>query len=74
LDKETSMCTPKSGDAWFELRGTRCYEPDPTYAPTIDVPFASDPTQGFVLGAYAPRPASRLIAVEGSARAVDRVR
>ncbi|MGH7340621.1 MAG: hypothetical protein ACREKH_09045 [Candidatus Rokuibacteriota bacterium] len=74
LDKETAMCTPQSGDAWFELRGTRCYEPDPAYAPTIDVPFATDPTQGFVLGAYAPRPASRLIAIEGSARAADRVR
>jgi hypothetical protein len=74
LDKETSMCTPNSGEAWIELRGTRCYEPDPAYAPAIDVPFASDPTQGFVLGAYAPRPASRLIAVEGSARAADRVR
>jgi len=74
LDKETGVCTPQGDDAWFEMRATRCYEPDPAYAPLISAPFASDPTQGFVLGEYAPRPATRLIAVEGNARAVDQAR
>ena len=73
LDDETTVCTPNGTDAWFEMRATRCYEPDPVYAPSITAPFVSDPTQGFVLGEYAPRPASRLIAVEGNARAADRV-
>ena len=73
LDKETGVCAPDSTDAWFELRATRCYEPDAAYAPSISAPFGSDPTQGFVLGEYAPRPASRLIAVEGNARAADKV-
>ena len=74
LDKETGVCAPQGTDAWFEMRATRCYEPDPAYAPSISAPFASDPTQGFVLGEYAPRPATRLIAVEGNSRAVDQVR
>jgi len=71
LDEETPLCRQGSGDVWYELRGTRCYEPDPSYSPLITVPFATDPAQGFVLGAYAPRPASRLIAVEGNARKED---
>ena len=65
LDRETDVCHRKSRHTWYEMRGTRCYEPDPSYAPEITVPFESDPTQGFVLGGYAPRPASPLIATEG---------
>jgi hypothetical protein len=41
-----------------------CYEPDPSYSPSLSVPFKSDPTQGIVVGAYAPRPASPLIAAQ----------
>ena len=41
-----------------------CYEPDPTYTVTFTNPFKSDPTQGVVVGAYAPRPASPLIATQ----------
>ena len=41
-----------------------CYEPDPAYAPTFSQAFSSDPTQGVVVGAYAPRPASPLIATQ----------
>jgi len=41
-----------------------CYEPDPSYTVTFSVPFKSDPTQGVVVGAYAPRPASPLIAAQ----------
>ena len=71
LDLQTPLCQPGGGGTWYELRGTRCYEADPSYRPAITVPFADDPTQGFVLGAYAPRPASRLIAIEGNARQAD---
>lgn len=71
LDAETPLCRPGSGDTWYELRGTRCYEPDSSFWPAITVPFATDPAQGFVLGAYAPRPASDLIAIEGNARKED---
>ncbi len=71
LDQRTPFCRPGSGDSWYELRGTRCYEADPSHRPVITIPFADDPTQGFVLGTYAPRPASRLIAVEGNARQAD---
>jgi hypothetical protein len=72
FDVETPLCARirEGGDsAYYESRGTRCYEPDPLYgplvAPLLSVPFTSDATQGFVLGTYAPRPASPLIAVEG---------
>jgi hypothetical protein len=70
LDKETTLCQPvgvgdTAQDTYYESHGTRCYEPDPTYAPAITVPFATDATQGLVLGAYAPAPASPLIATEG---------
>jgi len=41
-----------------------CYEPDPTYNPTLTQTFISDPTEGVVVGAYAPRPASALIATQ----------
>lgn len=41
-----------------------CYEPDASYSPSLTVPFKSDPTQGVVVGAYAPRPASPLIAAQ----------
>jgi hypothetical protein len=72
FDVETPLCeTIRAGGdgAYYESRGTRCYEPDPLYgplvAPLLSVPFASDPTQGFVLGTYAPSPGSPLIATEG---------
>ena len=72
FDVETTLCKPSGarGDsAYYEARGTRCYEPDPLYGlvvgPLLSVPFPSDPTQGFVLGTYAPRPTSPLIATEG---------
>jgi hypothetical protein len=70
LDKETTLCKPvgvgdAATDTYYESRGTRCYEPDPSYAPPITVPFNSDPTQGLVLGAYAPAPSSPLISTEG---------
>ena len=71
LDLQTTLCRRESGASWYDLRGTRCYEADPSYRPTITVPFFDDPTQGFVLGAYAPRPASRLIAIEGNSRQAD---
>jgi hypothetical protein len=71
LDRQTDLCREGGGAMWYELRGTRCYEADPSYAPSITIPFADDPTQGFVVGAYAPRPASRLIAVEGNSRQAD---
>ena len=32
---------------------------------TFSQPFGSDPTQGVVVGAYAPRPASPLIVTQG---------
>jgi len=41
-----------------------CYEPDPSYAPTFSQAFSSDPAQGVVVGAYAPRPTSPLIATQ----------
>jgi hypothetical protein len=41
-----------------------CYEPDPTYAVSFSQPFQSDATQGVVVGAYAPRPSSPLIATQ----------
>ncbi len=68
--QEPGLCTRigqflKGTDSYYESRGVRCYEPDPSYAPEITAPFGSDPTQGFVLGGYAPRPASPLIATEG---------
>ena len=70
LDEETALCTPvgtadHGRDVYYETRVTHCYEPDPSYDPPLTVPFASDPTQGLVLGAYAPRPTSPLIATEG---------
>ncbi len=70
IDEETTLCTPvgvadTGRDVYYESRGTHCYEPDPTYHPSITVPFASDSTQGLVLGAYAPRPKTPLIATEG---------
>jgi hypothetical protein len=71
LDQQTPVCRPGSANSWYELRGTRCYEADPSHRPVITVPFADDPTQGFVLGTYAPRPASRLIAIEGNTRQAD---
>jgi len=72
FDIETMLCrriSAQGDDSYYEARGTRCYEPDPLYGsvvgPLLNAPFASDPTQGFVLGEYAPRPASPLIAAEG---------
>jgi len=72
FDQETTLCTrigARGESAYYEARGTRCYEPDPLYGlvvgPLLSVPFTSDPTQGFVLGTYAPRPRSPLIATEG---------
>lgn len=70
LDRETTLCQPvgvgdTTQDTYYESHGTRCYEPDPSYAPPITVPFNSDPTQGLVLGAYAAAPSSPLIATEG---------
>ncbi len=44
------------------LRST-CYEPDPAYAPILDVPFYSDGAQGLI-EAYPPRPATGLIAAD----------
>ena len=41
-----------------------CYEPDPTYNPAFSQSFVSDPTEGVVVGGYAPRPASPLIATQ----------
>jgi len=41
-----------------------CYEPDPSYTVTFSKPFQSDSTQGVLVGAYAPRPASPLIATQ----------
>lgn len=71
LDKQTALCPPAGDASWYEIRGTRCYEADPSYHPSITVPFVDDPTQGFILGGYAPRPASRLIAIEGNTRQAD---
>lgn len=70
IDTETGICERlgqfnRSEDVYYETRGTTCYEPDPSYAPALTVPFGSDPTQGLVLGAYAPRPASPVISTEG---------
>jgi hypothetical protein len=44
-----------------------CYAPDPAYDTTqpLTIPFASDANQGIVVGSYAARPASGLIATEG---------
>jgi len=43
-----------------------CYEPDPDYDSmvTFTEAFQSDPTQGVVVGTYAPRPATPLIATQ----------
>ena len=41
-----------------------CYEPDPMYHPTFSQSFVSDASQGVVVGAYAPRPSSPLIATQ----------
>lgn len=66
LTAEGAGCSPSGGgsNAKSYLTNTACYEPDPTYAPAIIIPFASDPTQGIILGTP-PRPASPLIATEG---------
>jgi len=39
-----------------------CYERDPAYSPTLVFHFSHDSTQGVVVGSYAPRPGSGLIA------------
>jgi len=66
LAQETSgpgRCGAVDNLVVYDARLT-CYEPDPTYTVTFSEPFQSDPTQGVVVGAYAPRPASPLIATQ----------
>jgi hypothetical protein len=48
----------------YDIRVT-CYEPDAAFAPVIDIPFVSDPTQGIHQPGGATRPASGLIATGG---------
>ena len=66
LAQETSgpgRCGAVDNLVVYDARLT-CYEPDAGYAPTFSQSFQSDPTQGVVVGAYAPRPASPLIATQ----------
>jgi len=61
-------CIPSKGGgpavSQYEAQ-TSCYEPDGTYSPALSVAFASDSTQGVVIGSFAPRPATGLLANDG---------
>ena len=64
LARETNgLCGGVDNLVVYDSRLT-CYEPDPAYAPTLTNQFVSDSTQGVVVGSYAPRPASALIATQ----------
>lgn len=66
-----SGCVPSGGGSdvkQFDSRLT-CYEPSGAYAPcggAGTIPFTSDATQCVVLGTYAARPGSPLIATDGT--------
>jgi hypothetical protein len=61
---EGTGCGPGQDVKQYSGR-TVCYEPDPAYNPALTIPFVSDPNQGVIVGGFAPRPASNLIAIEG---------
>lgn len=67
LNAEGTGCIPTKkgglGVAQYDGRLT-CYEPVVGY-PNPPVPFNSDPTQGIYVNAFAPRPASAMIATQG---------
>lgn len=61
-------CVPskKGGPATQSYEGrTVCYLPDPGYAPVIGFPLPTDPGSGVIVGSFAPRPSTGLIATGG---------
>ena len=69
LATETHQCVPTGGGSNSKQFDSRlaCYEPQPSYKPTITFPFASDSTQGLVVGgSFAPRPTTPIVLTSGT--------